>query len=149
MNMVIKNSHIHTIGQFVLWTTTSLKKLTLMGNLIQGTTCGAVTNENAALFRIRAGEVEALGNYFDGDSQNVPGYFELSAADGKSIVKYNTFDGVSKYLFTSKDNNAVFNFEQPEKVLDPTVVRLGIEINVRSTQSAKAYEPIFESVVGK
>ena len=29
MNMVIKNSHIHTIGQFIIWTTTSLKKLSL------------------------------------------------------------------------------------------------------------------------
>ena len=109
MNMVIKNSHIHTIGQFVIWTTTSLKKLTLMGNLIQGSTCGAVTNENAALFRLRAGELEALGNYFDGDSLNVPGYFELSDAAGKSVVKYNTFNNVTRFVFTTKDNNAVFN----------------------------------------
>ena len=109
VDVLIKNSQIHTVGQFIIWTTSSLKKLTLMGNLIQGNTCGAVTNAAAALFRIRFGEVEALGNYFDGNSYNEPGYFELSDAAGNSVVKYNTFNNVTKLVYTSKDNNVVFN----------------------------------------
>lgn len=109
LELSIENSYIHTIGQFIVWTTTSLSKLNLVGNIIDGSTCGAVTNENAALFRIRYGYLEAYDNLFIGDSLNAPGYFELSAAGATSVVKFNTFKNVSKYVFTSKDNNAVFD----------------------------------------
>ena len=109
-HLIIENSHLHTIGQFMVWVQDAkTQKVTLRSNLIDASNCGAVTNTAAALFRVRSGSLEAYDNLFVGDSLNAPGYFELSAADGKSIVKYNTFDGVSKYLYTSKDNNAVFD----------------------------------------
>ena len=108
--VIIENSHLHTIGQFMVWVQNAqTQKVILRSNLVDASNCGGVTNAAAALFRLRSGSLEAYDNLFKGDSLNAPGFFELSAADGKSIVKYNTFDGVSKYLFTSKDNNAVFN----------------------------------------
>ena len=108
--VIIENSHLHTIGQFMVWVQNAqTQKVILRSNLVDASNCGGVTNAAAALFRLRSGSLEAYDNLFKGDSLNAPGFFELSAADGKSIVNYNTFDGVSKYLFTSKDNNAVFN----------------------------------------
>ena len=108
--VIIENSHLHTIGQFMVWTQTAeTQKVILRSNIVDASNCGAVTNENAALFRLRSGALEAYDNLFKGDSLNAPGFFELSAAGLESVVKYNTFDGVTKYVFTTKDNFAVFD----------------------------------------
>ncbi len=105
--LTIENSHISSIGQFALWTTSGLSKTILIGNYVNAVGSGTVTNENAALFRVRGGSFEAYDNYFAGDSLNAPGYFESIAAD--SYVKYNTFENVTKYVFTTAENKLVFD----------------------------------------
>ena len=107
LELLFEDCYIHTIGQFVLWTTTAINKTILKGNYVDGSTCGAVTNANAALFRIRFGALEAYNNVFNGDSMNEPGYFECSALD--SVVKYNTFKNVTKYVFSSAEHKVTFN----------------------------------------
>ena len=107
LELTIKDCNIHTIGQFIVWTTAAINKTNLIGNIIEGATCGAVTNENAALFRIRFGALEAYNNVFNGDSLNAPGYFECSALD--SVVKYNVFNNVTKFAFKSAANKLVFD----------------------------------------
>ena len=108
--VIIENSHLHTIGQFMVWVQNAqTQKVILRSNVIDASNCGGVTNTAAALFRVRSGSLEAYDNLFKGDSLNAPGYFELSAADGNSTVKYNTFDGVTKYVHPSANTNAVFD----------------------------------------
>ena len=107
LELVFDSCHIHTIGQFVLWTTTAINKTLLIGNQVEGSTCGAVTNAAAALFRVRHGSLEAYNNLFIGDSQNLPGYFECSA--GASIVKYNTFFNTTLFVHPTATNNVVFD----------------------------------------
>ena len=108
--VIIENSYLHTVGQFMVWVQNAqTQKVILRSNLVDASNCGAVTNAAAALFRVRSGSLEAYDNLFKGDSLNAPGYFELSAADGNSVVKYNTFDGVTKYVHPSANTNAVFN----------------------------------------
>ena len=108
--VIIENSYIYTIGQFIVWTQDSqTQKLILRSNVVDASNCGGVTNENAALFRLRSGALEAYDNLFKGDSLNAPGFFELSAKALESVIKYNTFDGVTKYVFTTKDNFVVFD----------------------------------------
>ena len=107
-DLLIEDCNIYGIGQFIIWTaTSSINKVTLIGNVIDGTAGGEVANPNAALFRIRSGYLEAYNNYFKGDSSNVPGYFEFT--DKESIVKYNTFDSVTRFLFTTQSNKVVFD----------------------------------------
>ena len=107
MELTFENCYIHTIGQFVLWTATSdITKTTLLGNYVDATNCGGVTNAAAALFRVRSGSLEAYGNYFKGDSANTPGYFE---ALNDSVVKYNTFDTVSRFVHPTAANKLVFD----------------------------------------
>ena len=105
--LLMQDCHIRMIGQFVLWTTTGINKTLLIGNQIDGGTCGAVTNAAAALFRVRNGSLEAYNNYFNGDSANIPGYFECSA--GASVVKYNTFFNVTAFVHPTANNNIVFD----------------------------------------
>ena len=107
IELLIQDCHIRTIGQFVLWTTKATSKVLLIGNQVDGATCGAVTNDAAALFRVRYGSLEAYNNYFNGDSANVPGYFECSA--DASIIKYNTFFNVTRYVHPTANNNIVFD----------------------------------------
>ena len=107
LELVFDSCHIHTIGQFVLWTTTAVNKTLLIGNQVDGSSCGAVTNAAAALFRVRHGSLEAYNNVFNGDSQNLPGYFECSA--GASIVKYNTFFNTTLFVHPTTTNNVVFD----------------------------------------
>ena len=107
LELLIEDCHIHTIGQFVVWTTGSINKTILIGNYIDGSTCGAVTNAAAALFRIRKGSLEAYNNTFNGDSYNDPGYFECSAEASK--VMYNTFIGVTLFAHSTAKNNITFD----------------------------------------
>ena len=107
LELLIEDCHIHTIGQFVVWTTGSINKTILIGNYIDGSTCGAVTNAAAALFRIRKGSLEAYNNTFNGDSYNTPGYFECSAEASK--VMYNTFVGVTLFAHPTAANNITFD----------------------------------------
>ena len=108
--LIIENTYLYTIGQFMVWTQDSkTQKVILRSNVVDASNCGGVTNENAALFRLRSGALEAYDNLFKGDSLNAPGFFELSAAGLESVIKYNTFDGVTKYVFTTVNNFAVFD----------------------------------------
>ena len=106
--LVIEDSYIYLIGQFIVWTENAkIQEVILINNYIDGSTCGAVTNVNAALFRVRTGKLEAYNNYFKGNSSNVPGYFEC--IDLASVVKYNTFENVTSFVFTTKTNKLVFD----------------------------------------
>ena len=107
LELVMDSCHIHTIGQFVLWTTTAINKTLLVNNVVDGHTCGAVTNAAAALFRVRFGSLEAYHNVFNGDSLNAPGYFECSAE--ASVVKYNLFNDVLLFVHPTATNNVVFD----------------------------------------
>ena len=107
LELVLDNCHIYSIGQFILWTTGSINKTIVKGCLVEGSTCGAVTNSAAALFRVRNGSLEAYNNVFVGDSANTPGYFECSAE--QSFVKYNLFKGVRLFAHPTASNNIVFD----------------------------------------
>ena len=107
LDLVLEDCHFYMIGQFIVWTTKSINKTILLGNVVDGNTCGAVTNAAAALFRIRTGSLEAYNNVFNGDSANTPGYFECSAE--QSIVKYNVFNGVRLFAHPTANNNIVFD----------------------------------------
>ena len=107
LELVLQDCYFHTIGQFILWTTGSINKTLLVGNYVDGSTCGAVTNAAAALFRVRYGYLEAYNNTFNGDSANTPGYFECSADASK--VMYNTFVGVTLFVHPTAKNNITFN----------------------------------------
>ena len=107
LELLIEDCHLHTIGQFVIWTTTAINKTKLVGNYVDGTTCGGVTNSAAALFRIRFGALEAYDNFFNGDQANEPGYFECSKE--ASVVKYNTFANVTKYAHPTATNSITFD----------------------------------------
>ena len=107
LELVLDNCHIYSIGQFILWTTGSINKTIVKGCLVEGSTCGAVTNAAAALFRVRNGSLEAYNNVFVGDSANTPGYFECSAE--QSFVKYNLFKGVRLFAHPTASNNIVFD----------------------------------------
>ena len=108
VEILFENCYIHTVGQFVVWAQTGqTKKVTLIGNLVDGSTCGAVTNSAAALFRIRSGKLEAYNNYFNGSSMNVPGYFE--AIDVASVVKYNTFVNCQNFVHPTAANKLTFD----------------------------------------
>ena len=108
--IIIEKSYLHTIGQFMVWVQNAeTQKVILRSNIVDASNCGAVTNANAALFRVRSGALEAYDNLFKGDSLNAPGFFELSATGFESVVKYNTFDGVTKYVFTTTNNFVVFD----------------------------------------
>ena len=107
LELVMEDCHIHTIGQFIVWTTTAINHTLLVGNYVDGSTCGGVTNENAALFRIRYGYLEAYNNVFNGDSANVPGYFECSK--DASFVKYNVFKNVTLFAFPTASNKITFD----------------------------------------
>lgn len=106
-DVVIEKSHIYKIGQFILWTTKATKSVLVRDNLVEGSTCGAVTNAAAALFRVRKGTLEVYNNYFKGDSANTPGYFE--AIDGESVVKFNTFENVTLFAHPTAANKLTFN----------------------------------------
>jgi len=108
LNLRIENSYIHTIGQFALWTASSkVQSVLLLGNIVDGSTCGSVTNAAAALFRVRSGVLEAYNNTFIGDSKNAPGYFEAIAAP--SFVKYNTFENVTLFAHPTAANKLTFD----------------------------------------
>ena len=106
--VIIEDCNIHTIGQFIVWVQgAQTKKVIVTGNIVDGSTCGAVTNTAAALFRVRSGAFEAYNNYFKGSSQNDPGYFESIAVE--SYVKYNTFENVTKFANNAAANLLVFD----------------------------------------
>ena len=106
--VIIEDCNIHTIGQFIVWVQgAQTKKVILTGSIVDGSTCGAVTNTAAALFRVRSGAFEAYNNYFKGSSQNDPGYFESIAVE--SYVKYNTFENVTKFANNAAANLLVFD----------------------------------------
>ena len=105
--LVFRNNHISKVGQFIVWTTNATVKTLLVGNYVDGSTCGTIANTAAALFRVRKGTLEAYNNYFNGDSGNVPGYFE--AIDAESYVKYNTFANVTKFVHPTAANKLVFD----------------------------------------
>ena len=107
VEILFEDCYIYTIGQFVVWSQTgATKKVTLIGNLVDGSTCGAVTNSAAALFRVRSGVLEAYNNYFNGSSMNVPGYFE---ALNESVVKYNTFANCMNFVNPAAANKLTFD----------------------------------------
>ena len=106
--VIIEDCNIHTIGQFIVWVQgAQTKKVILTGSIVDGSTCGAVTNTAAALFRVRSGSFESYNNYFKGSSQNDPGYFESIAVE--SYVKYNTFENVTKFANNAASNLLVFD----------------------------------------
>ena len=108
VEILFENCYIHTIGQFILWSATGkMEKVTLVGNYVDGSTCGAVTNAAAALFRVRSGALEAYDNIFNGTSANTPGYFECS--DKESVVKYNTFVNTMNFVKTDASNKLTFD----------------------------------------
>ncbi len=128
--LIIEDCYIHTIGQFIVWVQgAQTKKVVLTGNVVDGSTCGAVTNTAAALFRIRSGEFEAYNNVFIGDSLNDPGYFESIAAT--SYVKYNTFKNVTKYANSAAENKLVFDenlyLDANEKVLTTVPTQVSVK----------------------
>ena len=109
-HLIIENTYLYTIGQFMVWVQDAkTQKVTLTSSVIDASNCGGVTNTGAALFRLRSASLVAYDNVFIGDSANDPGFFELSAADGKSVIKYNTFKNVTKYVYTTVTNNVVFD----------------------------------------
>ena len=105
--LTIEKSYIHTIGQFAVWTTTGITKTILTDNKVEGQGSGAVANSAAALFRVRGGSLVAYNNLFIGDSANQPGYFESIAE--VSYIKYNTFENVTKFAFTTVQNKLIFD----------------------------------------
>ena len=107
LELTVEKSYMHTIGQFILWVASSANKTILRDNYVDGSSCGAVTSQYATLFRTRYGALEAYNNYFKGDQANEHGYFELTC--GPSVVKYNTFENVTKFVYTTKNNNVVFD----------------------------------------
>ena len=108
VNITIEKSHIFNIGQFIIWVTASVDKVLLLNNYIDADTCGVVSNTDAALFRIRYGSLEAYNNYFNGNSANLPGYFELTGT-AESYVKFNVFHHVKGFVHAAKNNKAVFD----------------------------------------
>ena len=142
MNLLVENCYIHTIGQFIIWTQGSaIKQTILINNYVDGSTCGGVTNANAALFRIRSGKLEAYANYFKGNSANVPGYFECSSL--ASVVKFNAFENVSSYAFSSAANKLVFDqnlYITGSKVLDKAHASVSVNGVTADKTVAKSVE---------
>ena len=108
IKLLIEDCNISQFGQFITWVTTGMESTTLISNKIDATSCGATTNPAAALFRTRNGNIIAYDNYFYGDSANEPGFFEVTGG-GSGIVKYNTFEKVSKYNYASKTNSITYD----------------------------------------
>lgn len=106
-NVVIDKCHISYVGQFIVWTTKSMESVKVVNSYVDGATCGTIVNSAAALFRVRAGVLEAYNNVFNGDSGNEPGYFESIAA--ASFVKYNTFNNVTKFAHPTAANQLTFD----------------------------------------
>ena len=108
VEITIEDCNIYTIGQFIVWIQgAQTEKVVLTDTIVDGASCGAVTNSAAALFRVRSGSFEAYNNYFKGSSQNDPGYFESIAVE--SYVKYNTFENVTKFANNAAANLLVFD----------------------------------------
>lgn len=106
-SVVIDKCHISYVGQFIVWTTKSMESVKVVNSYVDGATCGTIANSAAALFRVRAGVLEAYNNVFNGDSGNEPGYFESIAA--ASFVKYNTFNNVTKFAHPTAANQLTFD----------------------------------------
>lgn len=106
----IENCHIADIGQFAVWAVeattelaTTVKNTYLVGCSIDAASCGTVSNGNAALFRIRCGNMYAFNNYIYGDVQSLGGVFDASVtgsltADKEYLVKYNKIENVTKLV---------------------------------------------------
>ncbi len=108
ITLTIKDCNISDIGQFIVWVTAGMEKTSLIGNIISGSGSGTVANSAAALVRIRSGNLEAYDNVFKGDSSNNPGYFEVTGG-GEGVVKYNTFENVTKFNHTTATNSITYN----------------------------------------
>ena len=137
--IIVEDCKINTIGQFIIWVQAAqTKKVILTGSIVDGSTCGAVSNSAAALFRIRSGAFEAYNNYFIGNSINEPGYFESIAAE--SYVKYNTFEGVSKFAHSGAANKLVFDenlyLDAKGKVLTEVPSQVGVNGVTKDTDIA-------------
>lgn len=94
----ITNCEIDSMGQFFMWVTKTINKITVDGNVIENSNNGAVSNPNAALFRIRCGEAYIYNNTFINDVIAIDGLFECGVSGKLVEVKYNTFKNVTKYV---------------------------------------------------
>ena len=105
--LIIKDSKISKVGQFIVWTAKGVASVKVLSNYVEGSSCGTIANSAAALFRVRSGALEAYDNYFKGDSSNAPGYFEASNLE--SVVKCNTFDNVTRFVHSTAANKLIFD----------------------------------------
>ena len=95
--LTIDGCKLNEIGQFAVWCTAGMASTTVTNSYVSAADCGAVTNANAALFRIRHGNAYFYGNVFEGDVIDNPGYFEAGTAGAEFFVEYNIFKNVTKY----------------------------------------------------
>ena len=109
VDITIKNSHISAIDQFLVWGVESnFKSLTLTGNTIDASNCGATANTGGALIRIRSGYAYIYDNVFIGNIPTAtPGYFECNVATELMDIRFNIFKNVTKFVFIHSTNAAM------------------------------------------
>lgn len=108
-SLTVENCKINEIGQFFAWITKGIANTTFVGNYVNVADCGGVTNDNAALLRIRFGNAYIYNNYFEGTDIDIDGLMENGVAGNEFVVKYNTFANVQKYVHNNGGNAITFD----------------------------------------
>ena len=110
--VTLENNEITKVGQFLIWVTTGVDTINLVGNKIDAANCGTITNAAAALLRIRDGKALVYNNEFTGTVPVITGLFEAGTATAEYVdVRFNTFKNVTKFVYINSVPKSV-NFDE-------------------------------------
>jgi len=153
---VVDNCYFHGINQFIAWMAGGT--LTFTNNLVDGSDCGGVTNENGSAFRLR-GTITAkfYHNTFLGNYGSYPGYIEPNVGPTGSIdMQYNNFQMVENFFFKNKSgsltwlatlNNNIYTDGDNGAVAIPATVQdiAGITVDTKTFENVEALEAAWET----
>ena len=106
----LENNTITKVGQFLVWATTGIDTVYLVGNNIDVASCGTIANSAAALLRMRDGKTYIYDNVFTGTTSAIDGLFEAGTDAVEFIeVKFNTFIGVTKFIHMNDGKTVIFD----------------------------------------
>ncbi len=110
--ILIKDSDIEGIGQFLVWTTadSKIENIYFINNKLDAGKCGQTDNNAGTLLRARAGNCYVYGNYIIGTPQYNAGLFENGTADKEYFVKYNTFENATKFVYNNGSHPVIFDY---------------------------------------
>ena len=110
--VTLENNEITKVGQFLIWVTTGVDTINLVGNKIDAANCGTITNAAAALLRIRDGKALVYNNEFTGTVSVITGLFEAGTVTAEYVdVRFNTFKNVTKFVYINSVPKSV-NFDE-------------------------------------